>query len=125
MALVAEIFPPLDRLRDGPDAKVDLVNHMVVEELLQDLATLEFGKGIAADCNIALWRTRAEHAPLVAEFAFQCKFKRSDALHEKAMSRCRELFVNLQAAGRDWVLLGTTKTGVVYRFHGNMPQNHE
>jgi hypothetical protein len=56
---------------------------------------------------------------------FNAKFKRGDELNEKAMSRCRELFVNLQAAGRDRVLLGTTKTGAVYRFNGNTPQNHE
>ncbi len=125
ITLVAEIFPPLDRLADAPDAKVELVNHMVVEELLLDLGVLEFGKGVTAECNVALWRSRAEHTPLVGEFAFQCKFKRCDELHDKAMHRCRELFINLQTAGREWVLPGTTKTGVVYRFNGNVPQNHE
>ena len=125
VGLLAGIFPALQTLQDSPDDRVELVNHMVVEELLQELGTLEFGKGVSADCNVALWRSRAEHTPLVAEFAFQCKFKRSEELHEKAMHRVRDFFVSLQEVGRDWVALGTTKTAVVYRLNGNPPQNHE
>lgn len=125
MALLAGIFPALEALKNSPDERVELVNHMIVEEVLQELGTLDFGKGVTADCNVALWRSRGEHAPLVAEFAFQAKFKRRDELHDKALHRVREFFVHLQQAGSDWVSLGTTKTGVVYRLNGNPPQNHE
>lgn len=125
MTLLAGIFPALETLKNSPDERVELVNHMIVEEVLQELGTLDFGKGVTADCNVALWRSRGEHAPLVAEFAFQSKFKRRDELHDKAMQRVREFFVELQKAGSDWLALGTTKTGVVYRLNGNPPQNHE
>jgi hypothetical protein len=125
VGLLAETFPALQALKKAPEERVELVNHMVVEELLQELGRLDFGKGVEADCNVALWRGRAEHNPLVAEFAFQCKFKRSDELHDKAMHRVHDFFVALQESGRDWVALGTTKTAVVYRLNGNPPQNHE
>jgi hypothetical protein len=102
-----------------------LVNQTIVEEVLQDLGVLDFGKGITADANIAIWRERGTHKPMCGEFAFQAKFKRRDELHEKAMGRCRQFFIDLQQTGHDWLLLGTTKTGLVYRLKGNPPQSHE
>jgi hypothetical protein len=63
--------------------------------------------------------------PLVGEFSFQAKFDRRDELHARAKQRCEEFFVSLQRRARDWVSLGTTKTGVVYRLKGNPPQAHE
>ena len=62
---------------------------------------------------------------MCGEFAFQAKFKRRDELDEKAMDRCRQFFVALQQSGRDWLFLGTTKTGLVYQLKGNSPQDHE
>jgi len=53
------------------------------------------------------------------------KFKRGDELHEKARERMRAFFIALQQAGREWLSLGTTKTGMVYRLKGNPPQAHE
>jgi hypothetical protein len=41
------------------------------------------------------------------------------------MDRCRQFFIELQQSGRDWLSLGTTKTGLVYRLKGNRPQAHE
>jgi hypothetical protein len=122
---LADTFQALGWLKVAPGDTVQLVNHVIVEELLQQLGTLDFGKGISAPCNVALWRSRAEHAPLVAEFAFQSRFKRRDPLHDRVLRRCRDFFVELQEVSRDWVSLGTTKTGVVYRLNGNPPQNHE
>lgn len=37
---------------------MSLVNQTIVEEVLQDLGTLDFGKGVTADANVAPWRTR-------------------------------------------------------------------
>ena len=125
MALLADIFPALSWLRESGAERVELVNQSIVEEVLQDLGTLDFGKGMTADANIAIWRERGTHRPLCGEFAFQAKFKRRDELHEKAMERGRKFFVELQQAGRDWLSLGTTKTGLVYRLRGNAPQGHE
>ena len=72
-----------------------------------------------------LFRSRGTHHPLCGEFAFEAKFKRRDDFHKRAMDRCRQFFIALQQSGRDWLALGTTKTGLVYRLKGNPPQSHE
>jgi len=125
METLAREFPALAALKKSKTDRVTLVNQTIVEEVLQDLGVLDFGKGITADANIAIWRERGTHKPMCGEFAFQAKFKRRDELHEKALGRCRQFFVALQQAGHDWLLLGTTKTGLVYRLKGNPPQAHE
>jgi hypothetical protein len=79
----------------------------------------------AADANVALWRTRGEHLPLVGEFAYQLKFKRRENVHDKARERCAKLFIRPQQIGHAWIYLGATKTGMVYRLNGNPPQAHE
>ena len=125
VGLLGEIFPALAALRTSAAERVEYVHQEVVEEVLQELGVLEFGKGITAKCNVALWRTRAEHQPLCGEFAYQAKFKRRDDFGEKALERCKRFFVALQQISRDWVALGTTKTGMVYQLKGNPPQAHE
>jgi len=125
MATLAHVFPALGPLKTSDADKVELVNQTIVEEVLQDLGTLDFGKGVTAGANIAVWRERGSHRSMCGEFAFQAKFKRRDELHEKAMERCRQFFIALQQSGRDWLYLGTTKTGLVYRLKGNPPQSHE
>ena len=122
---LGEIFPCLSGLKKSKLEKVEYVNHTIVEEVLQDLGTLDFGKGLTANCNLALWRERGMQRPLCGEFAFQCKFKRRDDLHEKAIERVKQFFITLQQSGKDWLSLGTTKTGLVYRLKGNPPQAHE
>jgi len=104
---------------------VELVNDVIVEEVLQDLGVLDFGKGITGKSNVALWRAPGAHRALVGEFAFQLKFKRQEEFHQKAMKRCEEFFCALQKDVRDWVSVGTTKTGAVYRLKGNPPHAHE
>jgi hypothetical protein len=125
MTTLARVFPVLAELKTSDTDRVELVNQTIVEEILQDLGVLEFGKGVAASSNVAIWRERGSHHPLCGEFAFQAKFKRRDQLHEKALERCRQFFMSLQQTGRDWLCLGTTKTGLVYRLKGNPPQSHE
>jgi hypothetical protein len=125
MTTLGRVFPCLAPLKQSGTDRVELVNQTIVEEVLQDLGVLDFGKGVTAKANVALWRERGEHRPLIGEFAFQCKFQRRNELHEKAMDRCKQFFISLQQIGADWVSLGTTKTGVVYRLKGNPPQSHE
>ena len=125
MTRLSGLFPALEHLKKVSTKKVDLVNHTIVEEVLQDLGELDFGKGLVAKSNAALWRERGDHKLLVGEFSFECKFKRRDDLHEKAVERCKRFFEALQYAARDWILLGATKTGIVYRLRGNPPQSHE
>ena len=125
MDTIVKVLPALAPLKKHKDEHVELVSDVIVEEVLQDLGVLDFGKGVTAKTNIALWRARGDHRPLVGEFAYQLKFKRRDDLHEKALERCKEFFCALQRTARDWVSLGTTKTGVVYRLKGNPPNAHE
>ncbi len=105
--------------------KVELVCGTIVEEVLQDVAVLDFGKGVTAMANVALWRSRGDHRPLVGEFAYQIKFKRREELNARAMKRAETSFLTLQDAVKDWIALGATKTGVVYRLKGNPPRAHE
>lgn len=124
MAALAEFFPALSKLKKSA-RKVALVNHTIVEEVLQDLGVLDFGKGVTAKSNAALWRERGDHKLLVGEFAFECKFKKRDDLNQKALEKVRRFFILLQDIAGDWISLGTTKTGIVYRLKGNPPQSHE
>ncbi|MBV8134594.1 MAG: hypothetical protein JO121_02985 [Deltaproteobacteria bacterium] len=124
LAGLADFFPVLRNVGSSTK-KLSFVNHTIVEEVLQDLGVLDFGKGVTAKCNASLWRERGEHKLLVGEFSYECKFKRRNELHEKALERCRHFFIALQNAARDWVSIGATKTGIVYHLKGNPPCSHE
>jgi hypothetical protein len=124
MAALADFFPALRNIGKSTE-KLSLVNHTIVEEVLQDLGVLDFGKGVTAKSNASLWRERGEHKLLVGEFSYECKFKRRSELHEKALERCQSLLIALQNVARDWVSTGTTKTGIVYHLKGNPPCSHE
>jgi len=63
--------------------------------------------------------------PLVGEFAFQFKFNRREDLREGAIRKAKAFFLSLQYAAEDWIALGATKTGVVYRLLGNSPNANE
>ena len=125
LSALAQVFPALATLKASGTKQIVLVNQTIVEEVLQDLGMLDFGKGVTAKSNVALWRQRGDHKQLIGEFSFECKFKRHEELHNKAMDRCKQFFVALQELSRDWISLGTTKTGIVYRLKGNPPQAHE
>jgi hypothetical protein len=125
LSMLGDLFPALASLNESGSKRVVLVNQTIVEEVLQDQGVLDFGKGVTAKANTALWRQRGDHKQLVGEFSFECKFKRRDQLDDKALERCKEFFVSLQEISRDWISLGTTKTAVVYRLKGNPPQAHE
>ena len=125
MWTLSHIFPNVPLPKKSKDEQVVLVNEAIVEEVLLELGDLDFGKRVTAHCNVALWRTRGEHTPLVGEFAYQVKFNRGDEVHDKPRKLCEQFFISLQHAVKDWMSLGTTKTGMVYRLRGNPPQSHE
>ena len=125
MHTLTRLFPCMESVPKTDADRLELVNQTIVEEVLQDLGTLDFGAGMAAKFNVAIWRERGMHRPLVGEFAFQVKFKQREELHEKALERAKRFFIDLQQIGRDWLSLGTTKTGIVYQLKGNPPQAHE
>jgi hypothetical protein len=125
MEAMCKVFPVLERVKKAPEEKLSLVSGTIIEEVLQDIATLDFGGGLLAKANVAIWRTRGEHRPLIGEFAFQIKFKERADLERKAMQRMEKFFIALQYAAVDWIALNATKTGVVYRLLGNPPKAHE
>src|SRR5262249_34626054 len=64
LGTMAHVFPGLAQLKPSDADRVHLVNETIVEEVLQDLGVLDFGKGFAAGANIAIWRERGTHHPL-------------------------------------------------------------
>lgn len=125
MSTLVRVFPALAKLQTAPDEKLTLVNGGIVEEVLLPLGQLDFGKGLLAKCDIGLWRTRGEHTSLVGEFAFQAQFDRRGTISEKQKKLAAMFYVTLQNDVADWLALGVTKTGMVYRLNGNEPQSHE
>ena len=126
LSTLIRLLPPLRAaIKTSPNEKVELVNHTAVEEILLDVGMFDFGKGIQAKANVAVWRTRGDQKQLVGEFSYQCKFEREDEKHAVAMKRAEQLFILLQETTRDWLALSTTKTGTVYRLKGNPPAAHE
>lgn len=125
MATLTRVFPALSRLKTSKEERVTLVNEGIIEELLLPLGKLDFGKGIVAKTNVALWRTRGEHVPIVGEYAFQLKFNRRDDVPRKTEQRVKDFFVGLQYDVKDWIQLGTTKTGLVYRLKGRAIEQQE
>jgi hypothetical protein len=125
LGTLVRVLPCLAPLKKSDTETVDLVNQTIIEEVLVELGNLDFGKGVGANANVALWRGRGDHKPIVGEFSFQTKFDRKDELHTKALHRCEQFFCSLQNIASDWVALGTTKTGAVYRLGGKPTQSHE
>ena len=125
MPALLEILPALKTLHTSETDRIELVNATAVEEVLQDIGMLDFGKGMVAKCDVSVWRTRGDQKQLVGEFAFQVKAERRNELHAIALKRAEQFFISLQYAAQDWLALGTTKTGAVYRLKGNPPSAHE
>ena len=62
MRTLAHVFPVLEALKTSDTDRVELVNETIVEEVLQDLGELDFGRGVTAEfehCHLA----RAGNAP--------------------------------------------------------------
>ena len=125
MATLDRVFPALTKLKKSGRKRVELVNGGIVEEVLLPLGKLDFGEGLLAKCDIALWRTRGEHLPLVGEFAFQVKFDRKEDVAARQKKLAAQFYVTLQHEVEEWLALGVTKTAMVYRLKGTAPQSHE
>ena len=125
MSTLARVFPALAGLKKSSGERIRFVNEGIVEELLFPLGKLDFGKGYLAKSNIALWRTRGDHKPIVGEYSFQVKFDDRDQVPAKTEKLVKEFFVTLQRDVEGWISLGTTKTGLVYRMKGHAIDKHE
>lgn len=125
MDALVELLPVLGRIRKTPKEEIRLVSNTIVEEVLQDIGILDFGEGITSKTNVAIWRTRGEHRPLIGEFAFQFRFQDRKMLGKDAMKRVEAFFISLQYSAEDYIALNATKTATVYRLLGNPPASHE
>lgn len=123
--VISKIFPALASIKENSGERIELVNDAVIEEVLQDIGELDFGGGMVAKANVAIWRTRGEHRPLIGEFAYQISFEDRAKLSSEALKRAERFFIDLQYAAKNWIALDATKTGVVYRMLGNAPKAHE
>ena len=124
MATLVRLLPPLRGTQEAEDEKVELVNHTAVEEVLLDIGMLDFGKGVEAKANVAVWRTRGEKAAggrvrLPVQVRARGRAARGGEEAGRAVLR------PAAGVGERLVSLGTTKTGTVYRLKGNAPQSHE
>ena len=88
MQTLMRVFPALSRLETSSHDRITLVRESVIEEVLFDLGVLKFGKGVTAPSNVALWRTRGEHKPVIGEFAYQIKVDPDRPMHEKVKKVC-------------------------------------
>jgi len=125
MDSIIELLPVLARIRKSPKEEVKLVSNTIIEEVLQDIGMLDFGEGITCKANVAIWRTRGEHRPLIGEFAYQFRFQDRALLGKDALKRAEAFFISLQYSAEDYIALNCTKTATVYRLLGNPPKSHE
>jgi hypothetical protein len=125
MDQLIDLLPALAKIRKEPNERIRLVSNTIIEEVLQDIGTLDFGDGLTCKANVAIWRTRGEHRPLIGEFAYQFRFKDRDQLSKDALRRTEAFFVSLQYAAEEYIALNCTKTATVYRLLGNPPKSHE
>ncbi len=125
MDQLIELLPALAKVRKNPKEPIKLVSNTIIEEVLQDIGVLDFGDGLSCKANVAIWRTRGEHRPLIGEFAYQFKFQDRNRLSKEAMKRAESFFLGLQYSAEDYIALNCTKTATVYRLLGNPPNSHE
>ena len=121
---LVRLFPALRAVQTTP-THVDLVNQVTINETLTEFGVLDFGQGLAGTVNLALWRDTGTSAAVVSELGFQVKFERLDEQMEARLRPIEGFFRSVQHHIAPWLLLGTTKTNLVYRRQGREVQNRE
>jgi len=122
---ITHAFPAFREIERKGEAPIELVNDMAVEEVQVNTGLAHFGHHYTAKTTISVWRSRKLETPVCGEFAFQCSFKKSDGIPEPTLSRAQTFHIELQNSLADWVLLGTTKTALVYGLGNKAVVNHE
>lgn len=97
----------------------------VVEEVLLELGELDFGGGIKAKTNVAIWRDRGTHEILCGEYAYQIKFKKGFPGNAPGLKLSEKFLQHLQIEAPEWMLRGVTKTALVYARTGVGGRAHE
>lgn len=122
---ITHAFPAFREIEEKGDAPIQLVNDMAVEEVQVNVGLAHFGHHYTGKTTIAVWRSRKLEQPVCGEFAFQCKFRKSDDVHAMTLEKAAAFHKELQETASDWVLLGTTKTALVYGLGSKTVVNHE
>jgi len=122
---ITHAFPAFRGIEEKGAAPIELVNDMAVEEVQVNVGLAHFGHHYKGKTTIAVWRSRKLEQPVCGEFAFQCKFSKSDEIHAGVMEKSVAFHKELQKTAADWVLLGTTKTALVYGIGNKQVVNHE
>lgn len=122
---IADAFPSLSKLDIRPRTKLELVNNVAVEEVQNTIGFLHFGHHYKGKATIAIWRSRALEKSLSGEFAFQCKFDRLNQVHRSSIELSEEFYRCVQLECPDWIMLGATKTAMVYEMGQGELKNRE
>ena len=111
---ITRAFPTLKKIDISPRARLELVNNIAVEEVQNTLGWIHFHHHFKGKATIAIWRSRALERSLSGEFAFQCKFDRLEDVSKEALELSEEFYKKVQLDCAEWIMLGTTKTAMVY-----------
>jgi len=111
---ITQAFPALKAIDIRPRTKMELVNNIAVEEVQNTFGMIHFHHHFKGKATVAVWRNRALEKSLSGEFAFQCKFERLNEVDKEALELSEEFYKRLQLDCAEWVMLGTTKTAMVY-----------
>ncbi len=122
---ITRAFPAFRPIEEEGDAPIELVNDMAVEEVQVNVGLMHFGHHYTGKTSISVWRSRKLEQPVCGEFAFQCKFRKSDEVHAMTLEKASAFHRNLQLVASDWVMLGTTKTALVYGLGAKTVVGHE
>lgn len=122
---ITHAFPAFREIEEKGDTPIELVNDMAVEEVQVNVGLAHFGHHYNGKTTIAVWRSRKLEQPVCGEFAFQCKFNKSDDIHAGTLEKAASFHKELQRTAEDWVMLGTTKTALVYGLGNKTVVNHE
>jgi hypothetical protein len=125
LSTLRHVIPAVKQILPTEEERLAIVSSTLIEEVLMDLGTIDFGKDNVTKANISLWRSLGDHSVMCGEFAYQAKFDSADAISAKVKERVEDAFIQLQLVAKDWLLFGVTKTALVYRLKGNPPQAHE
>ncbi|MBD3170300.1 MAG: hypothetical protein GF307_12515 [candidate division Zixibacteria bacterium] len=112
-----EVFPVLGTLGLPPETKLEKVNDLTIMELKYTPGSLDFGDGIKAFVDIAVWYEWDGNIPLIAEFSY----KHTVADHENlppGAEKCVEFIKELAERVSEWTAGEQSKTSFTYGLDG-------
>jgi hypothetical protein len=116
MSRISDVFTSLRSFDFDPAAVVGPVNEARVFEIQAKLGLLNFGKGVVAHMDLAVWTRPAVDAfhVLIAELAFAYRVLGTSERHQIGHEAADRFFREMQAPLQDRLAVGTTKTALIY-----------